>query len=234
MRFSLLLLTILFCFSCKNDSTASLNLSENKRDTAEATPFVPTTEAEKIAYANGYAQWEAVKQLNFTFNVERGDNIVAARSWSWKPQSGEVTMASSNDTISYNRSSIDSTAQAADRGFINDKFWLLAPYQLIWDEGTTITTVENAPSPIAGTPLKKLTITYGNDGGYTPGDAYDFYYGNDYIVKEWVFRKGNIEEPSMITTFDEYRTYNGITVATSHTNKEGNFRLFFTDIEVIN
>lgn len=230
MRFSLLLFTVLICISCKNETT--LDLKSSQATKTEVTPFVPTTEAEKIAYANGYAQWDAVKQLDFTFNVERGGNLVAERSWSWKPLTNQVTMTSNTQMIEYNRASVDSTSRTADQGFINDKFWLLAPYQLIWDEGTTITTSENTPSPIAGVPSKKLTITYGSDGGYTPGDAYDFYYGNDYIITEWVFRKGNANEPSMSTTFDGYKSFNGLNIATSHTDKEGTFRLFFTDIQV--
>ena len=48
--------------------------------------------------------------------------------------------------------------------------------------------------------MQKLTIVYGDEGGYTPGDAYDFYFGDDHIIKEWVFRKGNATEPSTMTT----------------------------------
>ena len=80
---------------------------------------------------------------------------------------------------------------------------------------------------------KKLTIVYGNEGGYTPGDAYDFYYDEDYIVDEWVYRKGNASAPSMITTFSDYQDFGGLNIATSHSDKEGNFKLYFTDIKVV-
>ena len=43
--------------------------------------------------------------------------------------------------------------------------------------------------PLVGENMQKLTIVYANEGGYTPGDAYDFYFGDDFVIREWVFRK---------------------------------------------
>ena len=173
-----------------------------------------------------------MSQIDFTFNVDRGGKNVVSRAWTWKPKTGDVTMKLGDQVVSYNRASIDSTSQGADEGFINDKFWLLAPYQLVWDEGTTITVQDTATAPISGVLSKKLTIVYGTEGGYTPGDAYDYYYNEDFIIDEWVFRSGNQEKPSMMTTFSDYQLFEGLNISTVHEDKEGALKLYFTDIKV--
>lgn len=143
------------------------------------------------------------------------------------------TSITPDSTLEYNWADMDSSANKTNGGFINDKYWLLAPFQLVWD-GNNIThehTV-NSEAPIAKKPMQKLTIVYGSEGGYTPGDAYDLYFGDDYIVKEWVFRKANRPEPSMITTFEDYKEINGLKIAKTHKMAEGDFKLFFTDVVV--
>jgi len=226
--YSILLASSLVILGCKDKNNAT---TESANPEVETT-FTPTTEAEKIAYANGLGNWKDVKQLDFTFNVDRDGNTVASRSWSWKPASNDVTMIAAGDTISYNRATVDSISMQADQGFINDKYWLLAPYQLVWDEGTSIKLTDSVMSPLSRKQTKKLTLLYGEEGGYTPGDAYDFYYGDDYVITEWVFRKGNATEPSMITTFEGYKNIEGLSIATDHKSEDGSFRLYFTDVIV--
>jgi len=204
---------------------------ESKSTDSEVVAEKEPSEAEKIAAAHGLDQWDNVDQISFTFNVDR-DSSHFERSWTWKPKTDDVTLRTANDTVSYNRSSVDSTSLNADKGFINDKFWLLAPYQLAWDKGATISEPIKETAPISNKELNKISITYGNEGGYTPGDAYDFYYGDDYLIKEWVYRKGNAADPSMATTFENYTDINGLKIAKDHLRSEGNWKLYFTDLKV--
>lgn len=128
---------------------------------------------------------------------------------------------------------MDSVAYKTNAGFINDKYWLLAPFQLVWDsDNFAHEHTANTKAPLSQKEMQKLTIVYGNEGGYTPGDAYDFYFGDDFMVKEWVFRKGNQTEPSMITTWEDYIDTKGLKIAKTHKNKDGSFKLYFTGIEV--
>ena len=187
--------------------------------------------AEKIAKAHGFENWKHVSEIQFTFNVDK-DSSHFGRSWIWKPKANEVTSFSKKDTINYNRSKIDSTLTKTDSGFINDKYWLLVAFQLIWDNGTTISKTTKETAPISKSKLNKITITYPNEGGYTPGDAYDIYYGNDFLIKEWIFREANQKEPSMITTFENYQDFNGIKIALDHKKAEGNWNLKFTNIKI--
>lgn len=217
---SLIVLTMVV-FSCKTEKKQTPN-----SDTIEQTIL------QKIANAHGFEQWKKVNKIEFTFNVDR-DSTHFERSWIWKPKTNTITRISGIDTLTYNRKSIDSIAFKTNAGFVNDRYWLIAPFNLIWDASNfEHTLIENDSAPISKKTMQKLTIVYGSDGGYTPGDAYDFYFGDDYVIQEWVFRKSNQEEPSMITTWENHKDYNGIIIALDHKKKEEVFNLFFDDIRV--
>lgn len=225
-----------FCiilFAC-NETHKKTDTPEPTKSSAsipdpDANPILST--AETIAYKNGFEQWKDVTEINFTFNVDRGENHFE-RSWVWKPQSDLVILRTAQDTVTFERGKVDSTSTKYDASFINDKYWLLAPFNLLWDEGTTITERKDVIAPISKDTLNELTITYGNEGGYTPGDAYDFYYGNDFMIREWVYRKGNDSLPSMLTTWEAYQTHKGMKISTMHKDSTGNFKLYFTNVSV--
>lgn len=180
--------------------------------------------AEKIAKAHGHENWEHISEIAFTFNGKR--------NWIWKPKTSDVTSIIDSDTIFYNTGKIDTTLTKIDRGFINDKFWILIPFQLVWDQGTTISDPILAEAPISKTKINKITLTYPNEGGYTPGDAYDIYYSDDYIIREWVFRKGNNPEPSLINTFENYQDFYGIKIALDHKKADGKTVVSLTNVSI--
>lgn len=202
------------------------------QEIAMAEEIPPKTLLEKLADKHGFEHWDQVARLQFTFNVDRGENHFE-RTWIWEPQTQRVTSITATDTLSYERDQVDSLLIPTDAAFINDKYWLLAPYQWVWDQDSfTHEFQETAEAPISGKTASKLTIVYGNEGGYTPGDAYDFYFGKDSVLQEWVFRKGNQPEPSLATTWEQYMEVEGLRLATHHQNAEGNFKLYFTGIQV--
>lgn len=225
MKKSLLLsLTVLLlATSCKSDK---------KQPETETPPVEEITVLEKIANAHGYENWKDVSSIKFTFNVDREDEHFE-RTWLWETASNNVTMMTRQDTITYNRKEVDSTMAGTDGGFVNDKYWLLAPYQLVWDQKSfDYDLKENVEAPIAKTAMHKLTIVYDNEGGYTPGDAYDFYFGDDHIVKEWAYRKENQAEPNMVTTWEDYKELKGLKIGTVHKRPDTDFSLYFTGIAV--
>jgi hypothetical protein len=222
-------------FACKEVVSEFKNDENNngKRDwipEPDADPLQSTANA--IAYGNGFAQWDKVSEIAFTFNVDRGEQHFE-RSWIWEPKNDLVQMMTATDTVRYKRSEMDSTHLGADQAFINDKFWLLAPYQLVWDQrNSTLSEKSSQIAPISGDTLSMLTITYSDDGGYTPGDAYDFYFGKDFAVKEWVFREANDSVASMTNTWEDYEDFNGIQIAKMHQDSIGSFKLYFSGISV--
>ncbi|SDB53522.1 hypothetical protein SAMN03097699_1967 [Flavobacteriaceae bacterium MAR_2010_188] len=225
---SLIIITTLF--SCKDSNETKVD-DEVKIETEENAD-TELTEAQKIANAYGYENWKNVEEIDFAFNVQRNEGEPFKRSWTWNPNSGDVTMMTATDTVSYNRNSMDSLSMKTDQSFINDKYWLLTPYQLVWDTGTTFSEPTKVKAPMDSLMMNKITVTYGNEGGYTPGDAYDLYYGDDYKVKQWVYRKGNAGEPSMATTWENPETINGLTLVKDYNNPTSGTKIFFTDLDV--
>lgn len=220
-HFLLFVSLILLAISCKTDKKQK-----------EERPEKELTVLEKVANAHGYDNWKDISTIKFTFNVDR-DSSHFERSWLWKPKSNDVVLMTRKDTVNYNRKVMDTVIIKTDGGFINDKFWLLAPYQLIWDrKGFTFEHSENEEAPISKKKMHKLTTVYASEGGYTPGDAYDYYFGDDYVIQEWVFRKANQEEPSMVTSWEEYKTLEGLAIATMHKRPDADFQLYFTGVEV--
>jgi uncharacterized lipoprotein YehR (DUF1307 family) len=190
------------------------------------------TIAERIANVHGFENWKNVSEVKFTFKVDRDTIKGRGRSWIWKPKQDSIIMVAGETTVNYVRSKMDSTHTSADRAFINDKFWLLIPFQLVWDTSATISEAKKAESPINKASLNMITVTYPNEGGYTPGDAYDIYFDENYLIKEWTFRKGNSAQPSLSNTFENYQDFNGIKIAIDHKKANGNWNLNFADISI--
>lgn len=213
--YRLLIICLLIFWSCKKEA-----------------PQKEYTLAQKIANAHGFENWDKVEEFHFSFNVDK-DSSHFGRSWIWKPKTNEVTMLTKKDTITYKTYKIEEEILEADRAFVNDKYWALFPFQLVWDTSATLGETSKVEAPISKKQLNKVTLTYPTDGGYTPGDAYDIFYDDYYIIQEWTFREANAKEPSMTNTFENYKDFNGIKIAQDHKKSEGNWSLNFTNIKVI-
>ena len=218
----LVLTCLLLVFSCKSDGAKSPLKKIHKEPTV----------ARKIANAHGFENWKNVSEIKFTFQVDRDTIKGNGRSWTWQPKAKMVSMTTNKDTVKYSRNQIDTTNSNADSAFINDKFWLLIPFQLVWDTSATISESKKAESPVSKTLSNMITLTYPNEGGYTPGDAYDIFFDDNFIITEWIYRKGNSVTPTMATTFENYKDYNGIKIATDHKMEGGNWNLNFTDVTI--
>lgn len=214
---TLLLITIAI-YSCKN--------AENKEEKKAL------SNTEQVAQAAGFDNWDAIKEVKFTFSVGKMGRNLYDRNWTWNRQTGDVTLIASPDTVLYNRRQpMDSIQTSADRAFVNDIYWLLPEFKFITDSGTKIVEKSNAVAPISKDTLDMFTIVYSNDGGYTPGDAYDVYYDKKHNLREWVYRQQNDTAIGMMTTFEKFDTINGIKVATDHRTPDRMTRIYLTNIE---
>lgn len=213
---------LVFIASCKNDQKP-----------LETVQVKELTTAQKIATEAGIDNWSDIEEIKFSFNVDKNGSTVMTRHWSWNPNTNAVQLIAREDTVNYNRkATLDSIQLSTDRGFINDIYWLLPEYKLIWDQGTSITEEKSQVAPISKNTLDKVTILYTGDGGYTPGDAYDMYYDKDYKVREWAYRRQNDTTIGMATTFEDFKTIKGLTFATTHKTADGSTNINFTDIEI--
>ena len=190
---------------------------------------IPITE--KVAQANGLKEFDDVKELQFTFNVKANDTLRTSRQWTWEPKTNMVTLTSKDSTVTYNHKTEAAQHEWVDQRFINDQYWLLFPFHLAWDEMEWEHTQE-AIAPISGEQMQRVTVKYPAGAGYTPGDMYEIYFGEDHLIREWVYLSGGSRENPFPATWEDYEDFNGIKIAKMHTNKDGSFELFFTDVVV--
>ena len=191
------------------------------------------TVAQKIANAHGFENWKDVSQVNFTFRVDT-DNIEGKeRIWSWFPKKDSISMQTSGKSFNYKRSDLSHATVVADRAFINDKFWAFIPFQLVWDKNLTISEPVKIKAPVSNVEMNMITVLYPEEGGYTPGDAYDLFYTDDFIIQEWQFRKGNTETAMLTNTFENYGDYSGLKIANDHKKADENWNLLTTNISII-
>lgn len=218
-----LALILLLITGCKDENKSHTSSESNTTDDLVTT---------KIALASGFNNFEDVKQLNFTFNVRVNDTIRSQRDWKWFPQEQRVELTENGETRSYiNDGDLDESEEAIDQKFINDTYWLLFPYQLIWSD-YEFEHNRSAVAPISGEEMEKISIKYPSNGGYTPGDTYHlFLTPDDSLIKEWTYESSSGR--SLSTTWEDYETFNGITIAKMHKSQDESFQLFFTDIEVV-
>jgi hypothetical protein len=191
--------------------------------------------AAAVAETYGLSKWSEVNEIHFTFNAQLSDRTLS-RTWTWKPQSHTITQhGPEGPMVSWTQKELASATEeikTADAQFINDSYWLLFPFRLVWDKGTNLTLHPGEqPLPIGEGNARKLTVLYRHDVGYTPGDAYDLYIGKDNRILAWTFRKGNAPEPTRISTWEDYQDIGGLNLSLNHVGPD-NFRVWFTDVTV--
>lgn len=199
-----------------------------KTDMPDTLPF-------QVAKAYGIENFEKVNSIAYTWNVRRDSVTVMTRDWKWNVKDRTVYFADADTSFTY---SLDSDSlPKVDGAFINDKYWMMYPFQLAWDSGYTFEATENVPTPIKGSNSTKLTIVY-NSGegdpsmmGYTPGDAYDLFLDENNTILEWTFRRGNSPEGRTMT-WENVQDFGPIKLATEHMDAAGQKVIWFTNIKV--
>lgn len=183
----------------------------------------------QVAKAYGVEKFEDLKSIGYTWNVQRDSATVVSRTWKWNIQDSTVSYAGADTSFTY--SLVADSLPKQDGAFINDKYWAMMPFQLAWDTGYTYEVLENATSPIQGLPSTKLSILYGADGGYTPGDAYDLYLNQEHQILEWTFRKGNAPE-GRTWTWEKASAFGPIQLSLEHKDAAGKRFIWLTDVTV--
>lgn len=189
--------------------------------------------AQRVAVANGLESFGKVRQLSFTFHAQRDTAAPSSRQWQWFPQTNEVVFITDSGSTRFNRSDTSTKElKQLNARFTNDEYWLLFPLHLGWDEGYALLDSGSRKAPISGEILQQLTVKYNERDGFTPGDAYDLYLDKDLRIREWAFHKSGTPEPSLMTTWEEYKNVSGLMIAQNHRSKDGGFRIWFTGIDV--
>ncbi|MEZ4526039.1 MAG: hypothetical protein R2941_08995 [Desulfobacterales bacterium] len=194
-------------------------------------------EARKIAAAYGIGNFSRIDAIRYTCNIQIGDRHIQ-RHWIWEPEKNWVTYKGNSakgeqTELTYSRSEKDRTAFNArvDNWFANDQHWFLFPFHLEWD-GAEIISDGAHPLPIPPGYAGRLIVKYPWESAHHAGDIYEVYYGPDYMIQQWLYRKGGSEKPTRITTWEEHANAGPILVSLRHEGSLGIFRLWFSGVAV--
>jgi hypothetical protein len=192
---------------------------------------------ERIGNAYGVHYFSQVEQIQYMFNVKIGEKQIR-RFWIWEPKLDRVTYKGMDyqEAVTYYRHEIDTTAASEfkkiDAWFINDNYWLLFPFRISWDTDLKIEDIGRQSLPLGGGKARCVVISFPASGGYTPGDVYELYLDDNSRILEWVYRRGGSEEPTRVTTWEDYRQAGPLVLALNHQAADDSFRLWFTDVGV--
>ncbi len=202
----------------------------------------PLPIAEEVAKTYGLDSFGQVEAIRYTFNAQfPGVNV--SRSWEWEPKTGKVTyQAKGKDgkpvKVTYLRSQLSSqpanVKDDVDPGFVNDQYWLLFPFHLVWDKGVDIKDMGMQKLPIGKGSADQIVAKYAS-GGYTPGDTWELFVGTDHRVEQFIYRRGGPKKPSVvIATWAGYKKAGPLLFSTDHRGTaDGNpLHLFFSDVSV--
>jgi hypothetical protein len=187
---------------------------------------------ELIASLGGEKAWDKARQLRFDFVVEREGKAIARFSHVWDRYTGDYRVSGTDKTgapftVFFNVNTKEGQAfvngkategEARDAmlknaygRFINDTYWLLAPWK-IFDPGVHLAYDSEKPCPEGGTcDLLKLSF---DNVGLTPKDVYWLWINRDgHRMVAWQYvLNGATEEPTT-AQWKDWRSFSGISLA---------------------
>ena len=199
--------------------------------------------AEQMAKTYGLDSFGQIEGIRFTFDAELpGLNL--SRSWEWNPKTDTVSYQGKDKTgkpvtATYQRSQLGSQSEAIktqiDPAFINDQYWLLLPFHLIWDGSATVTDEGMHKLPLGSGSAEQVVMKYPSQGGYAPGDTWELYVGADKRVEQMVYRRGGSGKPGIvIAKWDGHKKAGPLLISTDHhgTADGKPLRLSISDVSV--
>jgi hypothetical protein len=183
----------------------------------------------------GEDAWNDAHFVRYDFIVSSGGKTRVNRSHLWDKWAGryrfETTRDGKSQVVLFNVNDqqgdayvdgekIDGGAKAeaikgAYAAFINDMYWLAMPWKWL-DPGVTLRYL--GPSDHGGKVCEVVELSF-NNVGLTPGDRYRAYVSPEtHLMTRWEYtlQGGNKGVWSW-----EYKTHNGVMLASNHTNAEG-------------
>ena len=199
--------------------------------------------AEQMAKTYGLDSFGQVEGIRYTFNAEF-PGVKLSRTWEWNPKTDTVSYEGKDKEgkpvkVTYPRSQIGSQSDAIqneiDPAFVNDQYWLLLPFHVVWDGSATVTDEGMQKMPIGNASAERVVVKYPSEGGDSPGDTWELYVGADKRIEEFIFHRGGTRKPSVvIATWADYQKAGPLLISTDHRGTEdGNpLRISFSDVSV--
>jgi hypothetical protein len=185
----------------------------------------------------GDSGWNGARYLRFDFVVTRDGNPITSRAHYWDRFTGKyrvdgVDKGGAPYSIYFNVHSregeafvngkkvVDAAEQKkwldlAYKAFINDTYWLLAPYKL-FDPGVNLEYIGEDKGP-AGEPCDVIRLSFDNVG-LTPKDLYWMYVDRaTHLLTEWKYVLNGANEAPAAAVWSGWKDIGGIEIADQRT-----------------
>ena len=200
--------------------------------------------AEQIAKAYGLDSWGQVEAIRYTWSLQL-PGLDLSHMWVWEPKTGQVSYEGKGKDgklvkVTYQSNQLSTQpANVKDEiepSFINDQYWLVFPFHVVWDTSASVTDDGMQKLPMGNGSARRVVVKYPAEaGGYTPGDTWELYVNKNYRVEQFVYRRGGTKKPSVvIATWTGYKKAGPVLISTEHrgTADGGPLHLFLSDISV--
>jgi hypothetical protein len=199
--------------------------------------------AERIAKAYGLDSFGQIEQIRYTFNADL-PGAKLSHAWVWEPKADRVSYEGKDAAgkpvkVTYVRSQLSGqpavVKDEVDPAFMNDQYWLLFPFHLVWDKSAEVTDAGMQKLPLGNGSAREVVVKYPNEGGYTPGDTWTLFVGPDNRIQEFIYHRGGSKKPSVvITTWAGYKKAGPLLISTDHRGTADGkpVRISFSDVAV--
>jgi hypothetical protein len=206
---------------------------------------------ELIAAMGGMPSWEKARQFQFDFVVVKEGKAVARFSHIWDRYTGDYRLSGTDKTgapytvyfnvntkagkafVNGRPADPEKQAQMLENAygrFINDSYWLLAPWK-IFDPGVHLAYDGEKPCPDGGT-CDVLKLSFENVG-LTPKDVYWLWVTRDgRRMVQWQYVLGGADEPPTTAAWKDWKTMGGVALSMDKPMSGQPFEIKFENVVV--
>src|SRR5271168_942053 len=143
--------------------------------------------AEQMAKTYGLDSFGQIEGIRYTFNAEL-PGVELSRKREWNPKTDTVSYEGKDKEgkpvkVTYQRSQLGSQSDAVkneiEPAFVNDQYWLLFPFHVVWDGSAAVTDEGMQKLPVGDASAERVVVKYPSEGGYSQGDTWELYVAGD-------------------------------------------------------
>lgn len=218
---------------------------------AEADPRAVAVGKSMWTSLGGDSGWNRARYFRFDFVVEAQGKKIPPRAHYWDRFTGRYRQDGTDKTGNKYSAFFNVNTRAGQAfvngkkleeaeaktlidkaygGFINDTYWLLAPYK-IFDPGVNLAYDGQVKGP-HGETCDVLKLSF-ESVGLTPKDVYWFHVDRaTHMMSEWKYVLGGHQEPPTTAVWDDWKEMGGIRLSATKTMKEKPVAIRFENLAV--
>jgi hypothetical protein len=220
------------------------------QDAATPDPKAAALADEVMKALGGADAWNNTRYLRFDFAVERDGKVAMSRAHTWDKHTGRYRLEGKTREgdpflVLMNLNTKEGSAwskgakvegeeakKALDNAYaawVNDTYWLLAPYKMK-DPGVVLASAGEEAKD--GTTWDKVALTFENVG-LTPKDKYWLWVNRKTkLVDRWDYVLNGQSVPPTTWMWTGWKSYGPIQLAPDRPSPEGNRKIFFPVLQV--